>query len=467
MKKSYLEFLESKRLQFKPTGIDVDSSKISDVLFDFQRDLVIWALRSGKAALFSMTGTGKTLMQLEWARHIPGNVLILTPLAVSRQTATEAEKMGLKVKVCRSQEDVIGGINITNYEKLKKFDVSAFEGVVLDESSILKSYDGKTKQEIISSFKMTPYKLAATATPAPNDYVELGNHAEFLDVMTQSQMLSTFFINDTGTSQNWRLKGHAEGKFWEWVSTWAAVVGNPNDLGYMEKDFTLPNLNQEEIIIKGANSTDKLFVVEAETLTERRQARKESLDDRVEKAAIIANSVDDQILVWCDLNEESNKLAKKISNAVEVKGSDSDEHKENAMIEFADGNIKALVTKPSICGHGMNWQNCRNMIFVGLSDSFERYFQSVRRCWRFGQDKEVNVYIIVSEKEGSVLRNIKRKQGELEKMLSMVSVLTRENVKKNIKQSGGLGKISNPGEEIVLPCFVGGGAEYESLRSGC
>lgn len=429
---NYTEFLKQKELKIQNKGIEVKN--VSDILFDFQQDLVKWALKKGKAAIFSMTGTGKTLMQLEWARHIPGKVLILAPLAVTKQTQREGEKLGLKVNICESQDDATEDINITNYEKIGKFGTKDFAGVVLDESSILKNFDGKTKQKIIDNFLYTPYKLACTATPAPNDYMELGNHAEFLNIMTQSQMLSSFFINDGATTQKWRLKGHAYHKFWEWVSSWGVVVNNPNDLGYTEQDFTLPELRHKEHTIEGANTTDRLFVTEAETLTERRQARKESLEDRVKKCAEIVNSTDEQFIVWCDLNKESELLAREINGAVEVKGGDKDQHKESSMLDFSEEKIRVLVTKPSIAGFGMNWQNCNNMAFVGLSDSFEKYFQAVRRCWRFGQDKPVNVHIIISEKEGSVLKNIKRKQHEFETMINEVTKLTKDRVKESIKE---------------------------------
>jgi hypothetical protein len=369
-------------------------------------------------------------MQLDFAQQIVNktkeNVLIVAPLAVSKQTKKEGEKFEIEVNICRSQQDVKSGINITNYEVLNHFETNSFIGVVLDESSILKSYSGKIRNEIIESFNSTPYKLACTATPAPNDYMELGNHAEFLNIMTRSEMLATFFVHDGGDTSKWRLKGHAEGEFWKWVSTWAVIIKNPNELGYKQKGYELPRLNFIEHVTESEKHELEMVIMPAETLTERRQARKESLETRVKYAADIVNNSDEQWLVWCDFNDESSLLTKSITHSVEVKGSDTPEHKENAGIEFAQGKIKALVSKPSIYGFGMNWQNSHNIIFCGLSDSYEQFYQAVRRCWRFGQKNEVNVHVISSERGINVLDNIKRKEQLAEEMSRKMIQLTQQ-----------------------------------------
>jgi len=432
----YAEFLESKRFVVRPSGVDVPTRKIHRVLFPFQRDIVRWALRLGKACIFADCGLGKTLMQLEWARHIGGKCLILTPLAVAAQTAREAEKIGIKAQVCRSHHDVIEGINIANYERLHKFDTGKFRSIVLDESSILKSFDGKTRNQIIGAFGRTPYRLACTATPAPNDHMELGNHSEFLGVMSRTEMLSMFFVHDGGDTSKWRIKGHAEGKYWEWVASWACVLRRPSDLGYDDNGFILPELKIKEAVIQAEGASDgMLFPMPAETLQERRGARRASMADRVEMAAKIANGTDRPVLLWCDLNDESAALTKAIPDAVEIKGADSPEHKETAMAGFSDGSIRVLVTKPSIAGFGMNWQHCSDMVFVGLSDSYEAFYQAVRRCWRFGQKNPVTVHTIIGSRESNVLRNVKRKEADLEKMQEGMVEHTHKIVEEHLKST--------------------------------
>lgn len=454
----YKQFIASKQFNVQPSGFVAD--KINSHLFNYQRDLVSWALKLGKAALFTMTGTGKTFMQVEWAervcRHTGEKVLILAPLAVSIQTVKEAEKLGIKIQLCSEQSDCIEGINITNYEKLEHFSPAEFSGIVLDESSILKSFTSATRNQLISSFSKTPYKLACTATPAPNDFMELGNHAEFLNVMSRTEMLSMFFVHDGGDTSQWRLKGHAEDKFWEWVASWAAILNEPSDLGYSNDGFQLPKLHTHESVVHSEKTDGDLFALEAQTLEERRAARKSSFSSRVNKCAEMINGSNDIWLVWCDLNIESEALKKAIPGAIEVKGSDTQEHKERSMVDFAQGKIRVLISKPSICGFGMNFQVCHNMAFVGLSDSFEQYFQAVRRCWRFGQKKEVHVHIITSEAEGSVLKNIKRKENDAQRMIDSMISHTRRFVQANIHQSITMSKSYAPNTKIVIPNWLNG-----------
>lgn len=449
----YEKFIESKIQVFESVGFDIDREKLNSMLFDFQKDIVRWALKKGRAAIFADCGMGKTAMQLEWANQIykkeGGKILILAPLAVASQTKREGEKFNISVNICESQEDVIDGINITNYEKLDKFIAKEFNAIVLDESSILKSFTGKVRTQIIDSFKNTPYRLACTATPAPNDYMELGNHSQFLGIMTREEMLSMYFVHDGGQTSKWRLKGHAEEFFWEWMASWSVFIDNPKNLGYEIEGYELPKLNIFEIVADGEEiTTDKL------TLTQRREARKESLDIRCEKAAELVNNSNENWLVWCDLNDESKKLHELINNSVEVKGSDKNNFKSKSMLDFSENKIKCLVTKPKIAGFGMNWQNCRNMIFVGLSDSYEAYYQAMRRCWRFGQEKEVNVYIIISSKEGAVKENIERKQADAEKMQNAMIKLTKDITKKELRQTTRISTPYDPQIDMIIPDWL-------------
>jgi len=436
----YDEFLAKKATVEQPTGLS-DVPDLNPDLFPFQRDIVSWALRRGRAAIFADCGLGKTPMQLDWARHVPGDVLILAPLAVSTQTVREGDKFEIPVNYCRDQSQVGNGITITNYEMLDRFDPSAFHGVVLDESSILKAYDGKTRTRIIEAFQQTPFRLACTATPAPNDYMELGNHAEFLGTMKRMEMLSMFFVHDGGETQKWRLKGHAQGEFWKWVCSWAVMLRKPSDLGYSDDGFDLPPMTIAQHTIKAKAATPGfLFPVEAQTLQERQAARRESVADRVAKCAEMVNGSDEYWVIWCGLNTESAALVKAIPDAVEVKGADSTEHKESAMLGFSAGDHRVMVTKPSIAGFGMNWQHCHNEAFVGLSDSYEQFYQAVRRCWRFGQTSPVNVHIITSELEGAVVANVKRKEADAakmaEEMVNNMSDLNQENLRGTARTSG-------------------------------
>jgi len=419
---NYSAFLESKQITHKSTGINISRDKLNHSLFDFQKDLTRWSLLKGRSALFASTGLGKTFMQVDWAnqvhRNTSENVLILAPLAVSQQTVREAKKLDVAITPCRTQADVKPGINITNYEMLQHFNPAKFAGVVIDESSILKSFTGKLRQQITDAFEHTPFKLSATATPAPNDYMELGTQAEFLGAMKRNEMLAMFFTHDGSNTSQWRLKGHAQKRFWEWVASWAAVVTKPSDLEDEDGAFNLPTLRIHEEIIKTNKPLDgSLFVVEARTLQEQRAAARQTLPQRVERCAEIVNSSDKPFLVWCNLNTESEALKRAIPDAIEVKGSDSNEHKEDAMLGFIDGKYRVLVSKPSICGFGMNFQHCSDMVFVGLSHSFEQYYQAVRRCWRFGQAEPVDVTVITSDLEGAVKANIERKERDAEQMI--------------------------------------------------
>ena len=456
---NYSAFLESKQITHKSTGINISRDKLNHSLFDFQKDLTRWSLLKGRSALFASTGLGKTFMQVDWAnqvhRNTSENVLILAPLAVSQQTVREAKKLDVAITPCRTQADVKPGINITNYEMLQHFNPAKFAGVVIDESSILKSFTGKLRQQITDAFEHTPFKLSATATPAPNDYMELGTQAEFLGVMKRNEMLAMFFTHDGSNTSQWRLKGHAQNKFWEWVASWAAVVTKPSDLGYEDGAFNLPPLRIHEEIIKTNKPLDgSLFVVEARTLQEQRAAARQTLPQRVERCAEIVNSSDKPFLVWCNLNTESEALKRAIPDAIEVKGSDSNEHKEDAMLGFMDGKYRVLVSKPSICGFGMNFQHCSDMVFVGLSHSFEQYYQAVRRCWRFGQTKPVDVTIITSDLEGAVKANIERKERDAEQMIQEMAEYTRDITRRNVRATVREVTEYNPTVRMKIPDWL-------------
>mgnify|MGYP001570387921 CR=1 FL=1 len=428
----YADFIAQKHARHVPTGHE--PKELPAALAPFQRDITAWAVRKGRAAIFSDCGTGKTFMSLAWAREVPGDVLILAPLAVTQQTKREGEKWDIPVSVCRSQADVRAGINVTNYDLLEHFDPSAFAGVVLDESSILKSYSGSFRNAIIAAFGATPYRLACTATPSPNDYVELGNHAEFLGAMLRTEMLSMFFVHDGGETQTWRLKGHAEDAFWRWVCTWACMLRKPSDLGYSDEGYTLPPIHWHEHVVEGdLTGSGLLFDCESPTLMERRRLRRNSIDARIAKVAeIVATKHDAPWLLWCDLNTEADGIREAIPDAVDVRGSEDRDVKAEKLTGFAEGRIRVLVTKPKIGGFGMNWQHCANMIFVGLSDSYEALYQSTRRCWRFGQEREVNAHIVTSSSEGAVRFNVMRKEEAArqmgERMVQHMKDVQREEV---------------------------------------
>ncbi len=419
MNNDYQEFIESKKISPIISGFDVDAEKLNSNLFDFQRAIVKWALKRGRAAIFADTGLGKTLMQTSWADEVAkktnGNVLIFAPLCVAQQTIREGEKFDIKISYTRDQNGVKPGINITNYEMMDKFDLSLFSGVVLDESSIIKNRDGKTRNAIIEGCANVPYRLSCTATPSPNDFMELGNQVEFLGVMGMTEMLAMYFVNDGSETQKWVLKGHGKSKFWEWMATWAICIRSPEDIGFNGEKYRLPPLNMTGHVVE-SESTQGLFADIAMGLLERNKARKESIDDRVIKCSDLVNGNQEQWVVWCNRNEEAEKLCKSIDGAVDVSGSSSLEEKEDAINKFLSGEVRVIVSKPKVLGAGMNFQNCHNTAFVGLSDSWEQYYQAIRRFYRFGQEKIVNVHVISAESEGAVVANIKRKEDQNNEM---------------------------------------------------
>ncbi len=456
---NYEEFLRGKAITQPPSGIKYPKPN-PDKLFDFQNDIVNWSLKRGRSALFAGTGLGKSFMELSWAKAIQEEenkpVLIFTPLAVAAQMKREGAKFDIDVAHVDKQSN--DPIQVTNYQKIDHFNLEDYAGVVLDESSILKNHNGHFRNKLINECKKIPFRLAATATPSPNDYMELGNHAEFAGIMSYTDMLSTFFVHDAAKTQDWRLKGHAEDEFWKWMASWSIMLQNPADLGYNGDAYDLPKLHQIQHTVKAEYSsnvdTGLLFPVEAQSMSERLKARRATIEDRVNKAIEIANDIKEPIVIWCNLNDESAMLANAIPDAVEVKGSMDDKKKEQILEDFSDGKIRILVTKPSICGYGMNWQHCNHTIFVGLNDSFEQIYQAIRRFWRFGQDKEVYAHFIASELEGAVVNNIKRKEQQAEHMMNMMvkhmADLNADNIRGAIRETASY----MPNEKVKIPVWM-------------
>lgn len=459
MSKTYEEFLESKKRKFVPVGFEVNREGLNPKLYDFQRACVEFFLRKGRAAAFEDCGLGKTAQQLCWAdevcRKTGGEVLILAPLAVSRQTRGEGLKFGYNVNICRGQEDVKRGINITNYEMLEKFEPCSFAGVVLDESSILKSYMGATKRRIISAFKDVPYKLAATATPSPNDHMEILNQAEFLGIMRSSEALAIWFINDSSHSGKYRLKAHAVKDFWQWVSSWAVCIEKPSDIGFNDEGFILPGLSEQDIIIPVDLSDSEKLVRDIDmSATGFHKEKRRTAEDRAKKCAEIVSSTKEQYVVWCQTDYEADYLKKYIPEAVEVRGSQKAEYKERAAIGFIEGQFRVLISKPKIFGYGLNFQNCRNCVFCGLDYSYENYYQAVRRFWRFGQKKDVNVFRVLGETENHILEVVNLKQNLHDEMHSNMYEVSRKVQREAFYNAGHRFKLNTTYGNIKLPVWL-------------
>jgi len=426
----YIEFLKTKQKSRPMSGLDVSESDLNDQMFPFQKFIVSRALKAGKYAIFADCGLGKTLMQLEWAHHVNKHtgkpVLILAPLAVAGQTIAEGVKFNIPIeKLNVNINNPIGALNgiyITNYEQIDNVNSDEYAGIVLDESSILKNFEGKRKTQILESFANTPYKLACTATPSPNDPMELGNHAEFLDVMSRNQMLSMYFVHDGGNTSKWRLKGHAVNQFYRWVGTWAIMLNKPKDIGFPMIGYDLPNLNMiEETIETPKRDNGLLFNDTAISATNFNHELRLTKLERMEQAADIVNNSDEPFIVWIKQNEEGDLIRKLIPDAVEVKGSDNLEYKESKLLGFAKGEFRVLVTKTKIAQFGLNYQNCRNQIFASLDFSFEGLYQAIRRSYRFGQKSEVNIYIITTDTMQNVVESINQKQKQFTIMQDKMS----------------------------------------------
>ncbi len=465
---TYADFLAAKRISDPSTGL-VDPGPMPSWMSPHQRDITRWALRRGRAAIFAGTGLGKTAMELVWAetvaRHTGRPVLFFAPLGVTAQHVAEADKWGIDgVSVVRSSADMIEIAGVTNYAKMDRFDMSRFGGVILDESSILKAHDGKTRARLIEACSRIPFRLCATATPAPNDFMELGNHAEFLGVMSYSEMLAMFFVHDGGETQKWRLKGHAQDEFWRWMASWSVMLRQPSDLGYPNDGYDLLPLTTKQHIVDvdyvPSLDTGTLFPIAARTMRERIGARKSSVADRVEMACKItldhfSEHGPEPWIIWCGLNDEQERMKKVFGSlAISITGSQKDDDKESLMRAWLRGVAPVLLSKSSIFGYGMNLQMCCKMTFVGLNDSFEQVYQSLRRCWRFGQTRPVTAHFIASELEGAVVSNLRRKEADAEhmaeQMVRHMADISSAELRGQVRDKTGY-----VARQVPLPSFMG------------
>ena len=451
----YDDFLNAKSQKADAAGFE--PIWIPDFLKDFQKSLVEWALLSGRSAILADCGLGKTPMQLVWADNVVqktnGRILIAAPLAVSQQIIREAEKFGIEATRCIDGKPSLG-INVTNYEKLHLFNADDFVGMVCDESSILKSFNGARKAEITTFMRKMQYRLLATATAAPNDFTELGTSSEALGYLGHVDMLNRFFKNDLNNSAQgrmrgevikWRLKGHAELPFWRWVCSWARAVRKPSDLGFDDTEFTLPPLLMHEHLVE-ANSIAEgyLFSLPAVGLKEQREERRRTIEERCERLAALTNT-GKPVLVWCHLNDEGDALEKLIPDAIQVSGKDSDEAKEEKLLSFANGKSRVLITKHKIGAWGLNFQHCNHVVEFP-SHSFEQHYQGIRRCWRFGQKRPVTVDIVTTEGERGVLKNLQRKSAQAEEMFA--------NLVAEMNSSMAISRASSFSKTINLPAWV-------------
>lgn len=437
--KEYKLFLQKKQKQIIESGFEVSEAELNCKMFDFQKYCVKNALRRGKYALFEDCGLGKTLQQLEWAAKVSERtakpVLIVAPLGVLNQTIQEGVKFGYSViDINKAHAYTHEHIYITNYDNLDNVEERHFAGVVLDESSILKNFDGKTKQMIIDKFRLTPYKLACTATPSPNDTMELCNHAEFLDVMTRNEMLAMYFVHDGGNTSSWRLKGHAQQLFWDFVSTWAVMLSSPEDIGFDGSQYILPELNLiEDFVTTAKQDNGMLFNDIAVSATTFHDALRKSQPERMAKVAEIVNNSEDNWLVWIAHDEEGKALRELIPEAIEVKGSDSREYKAEKLNGFGRGEFRVLITKLKIAQFGLNYQNCHNQIFASLDFSFESTYQGIRRSYRFGQTQAVNIHLVITDTMQNIKSQFIEKQNQFLEMRRAMNAATNRNVKGQIK----------------------------------
>ena len=456
----YADFVAAKLQPFYGIGMqgpfDLPAS-----LFDHQKALTTWSLKRGKSALFADTGLGKSRMEMAWCdqvtKHTQEPVILYTPLAVAIQMQNEGHKIGIHSTIAREQSDIRPGINITNYERMHKFESSQFGGVCLDESGCIKHHTSQTFQMLTSMYQRTEFKLAATATPAPNDWVEFGTHAEFLGICTRAEMLAEFFTHDGGDTSVWRLKKHAQSVFWKWVVSWGVLIKSPTDLGFDGSAYILPKMHVHEHVVDFEIDPDEgtFFPRLASSLQEQHVIRRQSTSARVRACAdVINNSGIDTWLVWCDLNDESEQLKKSIHMSVEVRGSTPLPLKESTLMGFADGTIKRMISKTSIAGYGLNYQRCSHMAFVGATNSYESYYQAVRRCYRFGQTQEVHIHLFSSRAEQSVLANLKRKEDAAERMSAELIAVTRGEVMDSVFGATRMTNDHSPSVPMELPTFI-------------
>lgn len=424
---NYTEFLAAKARSAAPVGLEVRPDAVHPMLHDWQAELTAWAVRTGRAALWEDTGLGKTVQQIEWARLSAKTSLIVAPLAVCHQTVREAAKLDVEAQYIRDGRDLSPGVWVTNYEQVHKFDPAQLGAVVLDEASILKNSDGKTRRLLIDYFASVPRRLTCTATPAPNEPEELTNQAEFLGHATRVNMLATYFVHD---DQGWRLKGHARGPMFRWMATWAAALRRPSDIGYADDGYDLPGLRIiPELLPVEIEAEGQLFATDLGGVGGRAKVRRDTLEARCGRAIDLVNAEPEEPwLLWAGLNDEADLLARSIPGAVNVGGSMSPEEKAEHLLGFADGNIRVLVTKPAIASQGLNWQHCARMAFVGLSDSYEQYYQAIRRCYRYGQTRVVHAHVVLSELESQIAANVSRKEREAAAMTAeLVAAMRAES----------------------------------------
>lgn len=458
MSTDYATFLAGKRLAAPDAGIVVEDGAIHSSLFPLQRDITRWALRKGRAAIFADTGLGKSRMQVEWARLTGERALILAPLAVAQQTIQEAAAIGVDVSYAHHQGEASTGITISNYERLDRFDPAAFGAVVLDESSILKAFSGVTKRALVRAFRSTPFRLCCTATPAPNDIEELTNHADFLGVMSAQEMRSTFFIADSrGEFMRYRLKRHAREAFFRWLASWAMAVRLPSDLGYDDGGFILPGLEiRGHVIETDWRPDDRLFAVELRGVTEASAVRRGTLEARARCVAnLIAAEPDELWLVWCGLNDEGRRLAEMVPGAVVVEGADDPDRKAAELLAFAEGRTRVLICKVSIAGFGLNFQRCARMAFLGMGYSFEAYYQGVRRCYRFGQTREVVAHVVLSEPERPILEAVQRKEASHATLSDGLLADMRDYERAELFAGTSAGDEYEPVRSLTLPSWLG------------
>ena len=437
----YLAFLEKKKTQRITSGFVIDESELNPALFDFQKYCVKRALEAGKFAMFEDCGLGKTIQQLEWSQkvieHINMPVLILAPLAVINQTIKEGVKFGYTVNEideADAETTLEPGIYITNYDNMDNVEASLFGGIVLDESSILKNFQGKTRTQLIDDFRHTPYKLACTATPSPNDTSEICNHSEFLDVMTRNEMLAMYFIHDGGSTSDWRLKGHARQSFWDFVSTWAVMLNKPSDIGYDDKGYDLPPLNVQQVIVETPKRDNgMLFNTTAVNATEYHKELRETYQVRLDKVAEMVKASDENFIIWIGHDDEGKYLRTLLPDAIEVKGIDSRQYKKEKLLGFARNEFRVLITKLKIAQFGMNYQNCHNQIYASLDFSFEATYQGIRRSYRFGQTEQVNIYLITTDTMQNVKRSFDAKQKAFKDMQAYMTEATNRNIKNKLQ----------------------------------
>lgn len=438
---TYEALLAAKVVGARPRGLDT-VPELHPSLFPHQRAVTEFLLRCGRGAAFLDTGLGKSLVALDWGRVVfeaTGRpVLMLAPLAVAPQHVREARKFGLEARVVSAADEVGPGVNVTNYAKLDRFDPSVFGGVVLDESSIIKSFTGATTRKLMQMFAETPFRLACTATPAPNDHMELGQHSQFLGAMASNEMLTRFFIADQTDMGRYRLKGHAVRPFWSWVASWARCVARPSDLGFSDEGFALPELRlvKHEVRADVSVETDgRLFRIPDTSATAIHREKRLTADARADAIAeVVAAEPGEAWIVWCDTDYEADALTARIAGAIEVRGSMSDAVKEDRLVGFSEGRVRVLVSKPSIAGFGLNWQHCARMAFVGLSFSYEAFYQAVRRCWRFGQKRPVDVHVAIADTERAIWDVIARKRDDHDAMKSeMVAAMGRATAERRVR----------------------------------